>query len=308
MRAGPWARLFEREPALFAAGLRAATIAAALWLSLEVDLRWTSLPKDATVSVAGLVVPTAWWSSPALLWLGRALLWGGAATWLLGHARTIRLIAAWATALGMLTLGSLYWENLPWFRHKFVPPLWLLVVLVAHEHARAEPGQAPRWVREGAVFVLACFYAGAGLNKVLTFRVALGRRDGAAAVAVAPRRLGQPGAGVGDRRCAGGRGAGDRGAGARAGDGPAGASAARQAVAGGRAGGAARRHRPGAAHRLPADDLAGPRRAAAVAGMVAAAKGATVSRHSRGGGRAARANVSRDMSSSRERGDWWTAI
>ncbi|MFY0536157.1 hypothetical protein [Nannocystis pusilla] len=168
MRGGAWAKLFEREPGLFAAGLRAATIAAALWLSLEVDLRWTSLPKDATVSVAGLVVPTAWWSSPALLWLGRALLWGGAATWLIGHARTVRLIAAWATALGMLTLGSLYWENLPWFRHKFVPPLWLLVVLVAGEHARTEPGQAPRWVREGAVFVLACFYAGAGLNKVLT--------------------------------------------------------------------------------------------------------------------------------------------
>ncbi|WP_143140556.1 hypothetical protein [Nannocystis exedens] len=167
MQGGSWARLFEREPALFAAGLRAATIAAALWLSLEVDLRWASLPKDATVSVAGLVVPTTWWASQALLWLGRALLWGGAPIWLFGHVRAVRIGAAWATTLGMLTVGSLYWENLPWFRHKFVPPLWLLVLLVAGEHARAEPGRAPRWIREGAVFVLACFYAGAGAHKLL---------------------------------------------------------------------------------------------------------------------------------------------
>ncbi|MDC0671653.1 hypothetical protein [Nannocystis radixulma] len=162
-----WQRLFEREPALFAAGLRATSLAAALWLSLEVDLRWASLPKGAVVSTAGLVVPTAWWSSPALLWSGRALLWGGAVIWLFGHARKVRYAAGWATALGMLTLGSLYWEDLPWFRHKFVPPLWLLVLLAAAEHAPARPGQAPRWVREGAVFVLASFYAGAGLHKLL---------------------------------------------------------------------------------------------------------------------------------------------
>ncbi|WAS94803.1 hypothetical protein [Nannocystis punicea] len=167
MQGGFWARLFEREPALFATGLRAATIAAALWLSLEVDLRWASLPKDATVSVAGLLVPTAWWSSPWLLWFGRALLWGGAVVWLFGHVRKARISGAWATAVGMLTLGSLYWEDLPWFRHKFVPPLWLLVLLVAGEHARSEPGRAPRWIREGAVFVLACFYAGAGVHKLL---------------------------------------------------------------------------------------------------------------------------------------------
>ena len=164
---GAWARLFEREPALFAAGLRATTLAAALWLSLEVDLRWAALPKGAVVSAAGLVVPTAWWSSPALLWSGRALLWGGAVIWLFGHARTVRIAAGWAAAVGMLTLGSLYWEDLPWFRHKFVPPLWLLVLLAAAEHAPAPPGRAPRWVREGAVFVLATFYAGAGLHKLL---------------------------------------------------------------------------------------------------------------------------------------------
>lgn len=162
-----WAGLFARESALFATGLRVATIAAALWLSLEVDLRWASLPKGATVSLVGLVAPTSWWASPVMLWAGRALLWGGSAAWLFGHARKVRLVAGWATALGLLTLGSLYWENLPWFRHKFVPPLWLLVVLAVGQHARARPGEAPRWVREGAVLVLACFYAGAGAHKLL---------------------------------------------------------------------------------------------------------------------------------------------
>lgn len=167
MRGGAGARLFEREPALFAAGLRAATVIAALWLSLEVDLRWASLPKGATVSVAGLLAPTSWWESPTLLWIARALLAGGAVIWLFSHVRMVRIAAAWATAAGMLTLGSLYWEDLPWFRHKFVPPVWLLILLAAAEHARAEPGQAPRWVREGAVLVLATFYAGAGLHKLL---------------------------------------------------------------------------------------------------------------------------------------------
>lgn len=73
----------------------------------------------------------------------------------------------------MLWLGSLYWENLPWFQHKMVLPFWLLVVLVAAEHARAADRRAglgavaPMWVREGAVFALAAFYAGAGAHKLL---------------------------------------------------------------------------------------------------------------------------------------------
>lgn len=164
--AAAWAACFAREPATFAAGLRLATIAVVLWLSLEIDLRWAHLPKGEVVSVAGLLVPVAWWSAPAALWAGRVALWGGALLWLHGRWRRI---GAWTTALGMLWLGSLYWENLPWFRHKMVPPLWLLVLLVAAEHARVRdpPGLAPRWLREGAVFTLAAFYAGAGAHKLL---------------------------------------------------------------------------------------------------------------------------------------------
>lgn len=161
-----WHTCFEREPASFAVGLRLTTIAVALWLSLEVDLRWAHLPKGEVVSVPGLLVPGAWWSAPAALWAGRAALWGGALVWLLGRYRRV---GAWSTALGLLWLGSLYWEDLPWFRHKLVPPFWLLVLLVAAEHARVTDrrGLAPRWVREGAVFVLATFYAGAGAHKLL---------------------------------------------------------------------------------------------------------------------------------------------
>lgn len=164
--AAAWQACFEREPATFAVGLRLTTIAVVLWLSLEIDLRWAHLPKSEVVSVAGLLVPETWWSAPAALWAGRAALWGGALLWL--HGRWRRL-GAWSTTLGMLWLGSLYWEDLPWFRHKMVPPFWLLVLLVAAEHARVTDrrGLAPRWVREGAVFALAAFYVGAGAQKLL---------------------------------------------------------------------------------------------------------------------------------------------
>lgn len=164
-----WAALFRREPARFAEGLRVGAIAVVLWLSLETDLRWAHLAKGEVVSVLGLAVPEAWWT-PAALWGGRLALWSGAALWLFGRARRL---AAWTTAVAMLWLGSLYWENLPWFRHKMVLPFWLLVVLVAAEHARAadrragQSGVAPAWVREGAVFALAAFYAGAGAHKLL---------------------------------------------------------------------------------------------------------------------------------------------
>lgn len=159
-----WGDCFAREDGRFAAGLRLGTIAAALWISLEIDLRWAHLPKGEVMSVLGLAVPVAWWASPAALWAGRVALWVAAIAWSLGHARRL---AAWTTAAAMLWLGSLYWEDLPWLRHKIVLPFWLLVLLAAAEHARAPPGQAPRWVREGAVFALAAFYAGAGLSKLL---------------------------------------------------------------------------------------------------------------------------------------------
>lgn len=165
-----WEALFGREPSRFAAGLRVGTIAVVLWLSLEIDLRWAHLPRGEVVSLLGVVVPDAWWGAPTALWAGRVVVWSGAALWLLGRARRL---AAWTTTAGMLWLGSLYWENLPWFRHKMVLPFWLLVVLVAAEHARVADRRAgrgavaPVWVREGAVFALAAFYCGAGAHKLL---------------------------------------------------------------------------------------------------------------------------------------------
>lgn len=157
-------RWFGDDDPAFARRLRIGVVLVALWLSLEVDLRHAHLPKGATVSVLGLVLPAAVWSSPALLWATRLILWGGALLGLVGSGRDqARKIAGWTTALGMLLLGSLYWENLPWFRHKFVAPLWILALLAAAEH---RPGRAPAWLREGAVLVLAAFYGGAGIAKL----------------------------------------------------------------------------------------------------------------------------------------------
>jgi len=156
-------RWFTDDSRRFARRLRVGTILIVLWLSLEVDLRYADLPKGAQVSALGLLVPTSWWSSSGLLLAAKIFLWTGSLAWLLGPGRG-RRIAAWTTTLGMLLLGSVYWENLPWFRHKFVAPFWILVLLSAAEH---RPGHRPGWLREGAVLVLAAFYGGAGLAKLL---------------------------------------------------------------------------------------------------------------------------------------------
>ena len=144
----------------YARRLRLGALVIALWLSTEVDLRYAHLPKGATVSLLGLALPATFWSSAAARWGAKIALWVGAALWLRGLARRWAAVTA---VLGMWVLGSIYWENLPWFRHKFVAPLWVLVLLAAAEF---RPGCAPRWLREGATLVLAAFYGGAGIAKL----------------------------------------------------------------------------------------------------------------------------------------------
>ena len=158
--------LFERESGRYARVLLWVVLAVAIWLSLEASLEWSVVPKGTFVSVLGWLVPGEGWGSPWLLYLTRFLIWTGAALWLAGPA-VLRCTAAWMAVAGMLLLGSVYWENLPWFRHKYVPPFWLLLILALREHAEKDPRLAPRWVREGAVFVLATFYGGAGIAKLL---------------------------------------------------------------------------------------------------------------------------------------------
>jgi hypothetical protein len=159
-------RWFGADDPTFARRLRFGVVAVALWLSFEVDLRYADLPKGATVSALGLLLPAAAWSSTILLWATKGALWGGAALWL---ARVAPRRAAWLTVAGMLLLGSIYWENLPWFRHKFVCPLWILVALAAAEHRVPWP---PRWLRECATLTLASFYGGAGIAKLVGSGVA----------------------------------------------------------------------------------------------------------------------------------------
>lgn len=169
--------LCTREDALFAKGLLWIALLAAISLSFEVHLDWVALPKSHFVSVLGWLFPGPFWGSPFLLTGSRALLWIGALSWLLGPP-SLRRIAAWASVLGMLLLGSLFWENLPWFRHKYVPPFWFLLLLAAREHTQEGPSLAPRWVREGAVCVLASFYGGSAVAKLLESGLAWG--DGVA--------------------------------------------------------------------------------------------------------------------------------
>lgn len=157
---------FAREQGLFARGLLWVTLVVAVWLSLEASLDWVHLPKGNFVSVLGWAFPGEGWGSARWLHLARGLLWTGAPLWLFGSVR-MRQTGAWMCVAGLLLLGSVYWENLPWFRHKYVPPFWLLLLLAIREHAEPERLVAPRWVREGAVFVLAAFYGGAGICKLL---------------------------------------------------------------------------------------------------------------------------------------------
>lgn len=158
--------LFEREDGLFARGLLLATLGVALSLSLEADLHYSELAKGDFVSVLGWIFPGEEWGSPLPLWLARLLLWTGAPLWILGPS-PVRRVAAWMSVAGILLLGSTCWENLPWFRHRSVPPFWLMLLLALQEHASSAPSLAPRWVRQGAVFILATFYGMAGIAKLL---------------------------------------------------------------------------------------------------------------------------------------------
>lgn len=135
------------------------------WLVADAALTYAGRPRGSPVSALGWVVPETWLGSQALLLACKLVFLGAAAAWL---ARRWLPTSAWVTALAFIAVGSLYWENLPWFRHKYVPPAMLLVAhaLASHE-ARARDGRAPTWLGPLCVAAIALFYALSGLSKLI---------------------------------------------------------------------------------------------------------------------------------------------
>ncbi|MCB9749185.1 MAG: hypothetical protein H6713_04160 [Myxococcales bacterium] len=137
------------------------------WLALAVELRYPGYARGVPVSLLGYLLPPWLLASPALLAACKLGFLGAALLWVLRRALPW---SAWAAALSFIALGSLYWENLPWFRHKYVVPALLLIghALWSHAHLRraSARARAPAWAPTLYLLLIAQFYAQAGLAKL----------------------------------------------------------------------------------------------------------------------------------------------
>ncbi len=138
------------------------------WLTLEAELNYPGYPRGGPVSLLGYLLPARALTSPTLLRACKILFIGAGALWALRRALPY---SAWAATLGFIAVGSLYWENLPWFRHKYVVPALLLCAhaLWSQAHLRRDSprARAPAWTMRLCLFLIAQFYAQAGLAKLL---------------------------------------------------------------------------------------------------------------------------------------------
>lgn len=149
------------------------TLAVCLYLSFDIHLDYSGLKKNHTVSVLGYFfdLGSATDSTLHYLRLTFALF---AALWL---AKKLTPWCGWACLLSFTALVSIYWENLPWFRHKFILPNLLLFVLALWYqffgvHLKA-PGEElktkdvqPNWVHYLSLWSVCMFYGLSGIAKL----------------------------------------------------------------------------------------------------------------------------------------------
>jgi len=160
----------------------------AAYLSLEINLGFGDLDRGVPVSIIGYLLPASILSNPSFLATLKVIFWLSAACWLsvpflsAGSGRFLRWFMASASWLAYLTytvMASVYWENLPFYLHKFVLPSWLLLIhalwyhfysddIIAAVKQRAFWTSAlyPRWAYSLSVYTIAVFYTMSGLSKV----------------------------------------------------------------------------------------------------------------------------------------------
>ncbi len=165
----------------------------ASYLVLETHLQYQSLPKGDNLSVLGYVLPVSFWNCPLILPLGKIFFFASALCWALvpvwakkislSEAKIVRiaLCSAWICVFSYFFVSCAYWENLPWIRHKFVMPFWLLTINALWYQYYAESIVStlkkndflnseiyPGWVYGASVFFISVFYTFSGISKILS--------------------------------------------------------------------------------------------------------------------------------------------
>ncbi len=167
-------QLFKTTEPLFGLVSLWTVLAVAVWVSTETHLHHVDWEKGSPVSVLGSILPESVLASQVLFDLSRWTLWIAAGCWSL---RLLVPVSGWVT-FGAYTLhASMFWENLPWFRHKFVLPALLLFIHAMwfqcyRREFRAARGAllsariCPAWVPFLGIYSVATFYGLAGVMKI----------------------------------------------------------------------------------------------------------------------------------------------
>jgi hypothetical protein len=167
--------LFDMEKPGFGQSLLWLTLLVTAYLSFGVHLDYSYLEKANTVSVIGYLLPIDW-ADPRLVTYSRSVFWISSALWAL---RLAVPWSGWVSALSFTFLISVFWENLPWFRHKYLLPNLILISMAMwyHFYRREIRSQAtwakffqtslqPAWVKFLPLWSLAIFYGLSGVVKL----------------------------------------------------------------------------------------------------------------------------------------------
>jgi hypothetical protein len=168
-------RLFDLGTPGFGQRLLWLTLLVAAYLSFQVHLDYSYLEKANPVSVFGYLFDLDW-GDPRLVTYSRTIFLVSAALWFFRRAVPW---SGWISAISFTFLISVYWENLPWFRHKYILPNLILISMAMwyHFYRREVRSQAtwaeffraplqPVWVKLLTLWSLAMFYGLSGISKL----------------------------------------------------------------------------------------------------------------------------------------------
>jgi len=149
---------------------------ASVYLVASLDGGYPHREKGVTASVIGYVLPASVFSNEQIFTLCRYSFFAATFCWFF---RRFLPISSWLTVILYTVTISFYWENLPWFRHKYILPNWLLLAYALWMHfyqheiraARKEKrfwntALFPNWVYFLSVFSIAIFYTFSGISKL----------------------------------------------------------------------------------------------------------------------------------------------
>lgn len=181
--------LFDTATPMFGQVTLWILIGVCIYITTHAHLGYQGYEKGTTVSLAGYFLPASFFDWPYALKLLKPLFWVSGIGWallpFLGflNARTLRPLATvlpWLSVLSYTLIVSVFWENLPWFRHKYVVPNWVMIYYalwyafyrrdlaegIAQKDFWKNPDLYPRWAYLGSVFSIALLYSFGGTSKM----------------------------------------------------------------------------------------------------------------------------------------------